>query len=229
MRFELATVEKRLQLKSVTFTGNSDLTSKIYTGVSNDHSAETWSKFLSTFSSEMKMKRIITTEEKTRTVFVGNAPLSSNKKELENYFRSSMPLRVYDYIILLLPSLVINSYFTRNGEKFGRNLLRLNGCCGKRKCSCKTAVFIYLMMCPKTSLLHILKQFCFYNTYKFFKKDSLTLEGLVMVKVFAFVVFKENEAVSFAYGLMDPSSKSVLKGCRRKTRLVTRKRRLAIL
>lgn len=65
---------------------------------------------------------------------------------------------------------------------YNGNLLRVDGCCVKRKYSCRTTVFVGNLpydVSENELITHFQTVLSFYGTYQVFRKDSYMLEDLV--------------------------------------------------
>uniref|UniRef100_A0A0R3S488 RNA-binding protein 34 n=1 Tax=Elaeophora elaphi TaxID=1147741 RepID=A0A0R3S488_9BILA len=216
-RFELPIGKKNLQPKLSEFNGNGNRTSE---SLSQEPSF-----------CEMKMtKEEIIAEEKARTIFVGNVPLSSTTKEIKKVFsqfgavesvrlhcfnannekitkKRDIPsgVRSLTFYVKFEDAKSVEAavtfdggYFIRNGETYGGNLLRVDSCCVKRKYSCRTTVFVGNLP-YNVSENELIAHFETAGNVSFVRivRDSRTGNG----KGFAFVAFKESEAVPLALQL----------------------------
>ncbi|EFO23613.1 RNA recognition domain-containing protein [Loa loa] len=235
-RFELPVAEKKLQPKSAGPSGTDYLTSESllqepnfrsrYSSLCSDTftTIKARNKILSTFLSETEMKkREATSEEKTRTVFVGNAPLSSSRKgikKLFSQFGAVESVRLHCFIAANekitkkrdIPSGVRSLTFyvkfknakskeaalALNGEKYDGNLLRVDSCCAKRKYNCRTTVFVGNLPYD-VSENELIAHFEMSGNVSFVRivRDSRTGNS----KGFAFVAFKDSAAVPLALQL----------------------------
>uniref|UniRef100_A0A1I7VYS7 RNA-binding protein 34 n=1 Tax=Loa loa TaxID=7209 RepID=A0A1I7VYS7_LOALO len=209
-RFELPVAEKKLQPKSAGPSGTDYLTSESLLQEPNFR------------ETEMK-KREATSEEKTRTVFVGNAPLSSSRKgikKLFSQFGAVESVRLHCFIAANekitkkrdIPSGVRSLTFyvkfknakskeaalALNGEKYDGNLLRVDSCCAKRKYNCRTTVFVGNLPYD-VSENELIAHFEMSGNVSFVRivRDSRTGNS----KGFAFVAFKDSAAVPLALQL----------------------------
>uniref|UniRef100_A0A8R1TU36 RRM domain-containing protein n=1 Tax=Onchocerca volvulus TaxID=6282 RepID=A0A8R1TU36_ONCVO len=206
--FQLPTGEKKLQPKSVGLNGTDDLTSG--------------SSLRESSSCEMKMKKEVTMEENIRTVFVGNAPLSSTRKGIKKLFsqfgvvesvrlhyiasnekitkKRNIPsdVRSLTFYVKFKDAKSTEAALALNGEKYDGNLLRVDSCCTKRKYSSRTTVFVGNLPYD-VSENELIAHFETSGNVSFVRivRDSKTGSG----KGFAFVAFKESEAVQFALQL----------------------------
>ncbi|OZC08049.1 hypothetical protein X798_04941 [Onchocerca flexuosa] len=206
--FGLPTGEKKLQPKSVGLNGTEDLTSG--------------SSFQESSSCEMKMKKEVTMEENIRTIFVGNAPLSSTRKGIKKLFsqfgvvesvrlhcivsnekitkKRNIPsdVRSLTFYVKFKDAKSTEAALALNGEKYDGNLLRVDSCCIKRKYSSRTTVFVGNLPYD-VSENELIAHFETSGNVSFARivRDSKTGSG----KGFAFVAFKESEAVQFALQL----------------------------